>query len=133
MEGILKPNSKTPNPISLSEYEGASEIAKTEGVNVSVYFGELLDSATFLGIGGVHYYAVSKELGLSEYTASQIRSGILDRLDKTDEELGGGKFVETAVSNLILIEGMMNGMDVDLVKALKVNLTEGLAISRAYW
>ena len=134
MEEILKLQGGTssPNPISSSIYGNALEIAKGEAGNVRAYFGDLLDSI-ILGIGGVHYYAVSKELNLEEYNADQIKSGILQRLNKRDEELGGGEFVGTAVSNLILVEGMMRGMEISLVKALRVNLTEGLAVSDDYW
>ncbi len=135
MEQILELQNRTssPNPISLSIYNEAFEIAKDEAQNVRTHMEDLLKNSIILGIGGVHYYAVSKELELEEYNQEQIKSGILRRLDKTDDELGGGKFVNTAVSNLILVEGMMAGMEINSVKALKVNLTEGLAVSDNYW
>lgn len=135
MEKILELQERTssPNPISLSIYNEAFEIAKNEAQNVRTHMGDLLKNSTILGIGGVHYYAVSKELELEEYSREQIKSGILTKLDKTDDELGGGKFVNTAVSNLILVEGMMAGMETHLVKALRVNLTEGLVVSDNYW
>ena len=86
-----------------------------------------------LGIGGVHYYAVSKAIDKKEYSANDIKENILNKLGKSDEELGGGKYVDSAVSNLILVESFMKGLKISKVKAMKVNLTEGLVSSKSYW
>lgn len=55
------------------------------------------------------------------------------KLGLTDTELGGGKFVTSSVSNMILVEGLMRALNISTVKALKVNLTEGLISSPQYW
>ena len=126
-------DTSTPNPISQSEYRYALVATQREASKIDLSFTEKLKDSIVFGIGGVHYYAVSKELGQEEYTADQIQAFLSDKLGKTDEELGGGEYVDTSVSNLILVEGMMRNLNVSSVKALKVNLTEGLVSSELYW
>ncbi len=118
----------TPNPISRKDYHKALGITQKEAAKVVSTLGNELQKSTVVGIGGVHFYAVGKALGKREYTAGDIRAALADKLSKTDRELGGGEYVNTAVSNLILVEGMMKHLQIASVKALKINLTEGLAL-----
>jgi hypothetical protein len=37
------------------------------------------------------------------------------------------------VSNLILVNGLMKNLKINKINALKINLTEGLAVSNLYW
>ena len=122
----------TPNPISQKDYRHALSITQKEAAKVVSKLGDELKKSTVVGIGGVHFYAVGEALGKREYTADDIRSTLLGKLSKTDRELGGGEYVDTAVSNLILVEGMMKYLQIASVKALKINLTEGLASSRDF-
>ncbi len=130
---LQKRQGPTPNPISESDYRRALEIAKLEAAKILSALGNIFQDSTVAGIGGVHYYAVSKALGKREYTADDLNSALSDRLNKTDRELGGDEYVTTAVSNLILVEGMMRGLNIHSVRALKVDLTEGLAADEDYW
>ena len=130
----LNPDKRSsPNPISPSEYRQALAIAKERSHDVLEALGKFPRDLGILGIGGVHYHAVSKTLGLKEYSADQIRASLQDKLSKTDTELGGGNFVDTSVSNLILVEGMMRALDIPSVRALNIDLAEGLVGSRHYW
>lgn len=86
-----------------------------------------------LGIGGVHYHAISQLLKKERFTVNDLSKAIETRLDKTDAELGGGEYVDTMVTNLILVKGLMDYLKVKEIKALKVNLTEGLVNSKTYW
>ena len=129
----LQAGKATPNPISQDEYTQALSATEKEGSQVRRTLGNSLANSKVFGIGGVHYYAVSKEIGEKKYTADQIQLAITDRLAKTDEELGGGDYVDTAVSNMILVEGMMRSLNISSVSALKINLTEGLVVSEDYW
>ena len=121
--------SSTPNPVSQSDYLHALGITQKEAAKVTSKLGDQLKKSTVVGIGGVHFYAVGDAVGKREYSASDIRSALSGKLAKTDRELGGGEYVDTSVSNLILVEGMMKYLEVASVKSLKVNLTEGLASS----
>ena len=123
----------TPNPISQKDYRYALGITQKEAAKAVSALGDELQKSTVVGIGGVHFYAVGEALGKREYTARDIRAALAGKLSKTDRELGGGEYVDTAVSNLILVEGMMKHLQIASVKALKINLTEGLASSQDYW
>ncbi|MGB0454178.1 MAG: Ppx/GppA phosphatase family protein [Bacteriovoracaceae bacterium] len=123
----------SPNPVTDKDYSLAFERTKKEAKEIESTLGDSIKNNRVLGIGGVHYYAVSKVINLSEYSANDISQSIKSKLNLSDKELGGGKYVDTAVSNLILVEGIMRGLDVSKVRALKVNLTEGLVSSSQYW
>ena len=123
----------TPNPITQSGYVQAIAITQGESKKIFEKLEGIIGSSKILGIGGVHYYAVSKELNKKIYTADDIRFAVLNKLNKTDEQLDGGDYVDTSVSNLILVEGLMRHLNISSVQALKVNLTEGLVVSQKYW
>ena len=121
----------SPNPISESDYEYALGLAETEGEAVREQLP--INQNQILDIGGVHYYSGRGALESDIYTADQIRDLTLTKLNKTDEELGGGDYVATDISNLILVEGMMRGLNAFSIKVIGVNLTEGLTASEQYW
>ena len=50
-----------------------------------------------------------------------------------DKSLGGGDFVDTLVTNVILVEGLMNELKIKNVTAFKVNLADGVLASPSFW
>lgn len=131
----LKGNeASTPNPISQDLYTQGVEFASSEAELVKEKLGNSLSSSLVLGIGSVHYYALSKVLGNNVIDPSMIHDHLLsEKLDRSDEELGGDEYVDSAVSNMILVEAMMRHLNIPQVEVLKVNLTEGLSASAKYW
>lgn len=126
-------NLKSPNPISPTEYNRSASITSNEAKKIKNALGDIIQKSKFYGIGGVHYYSVSKAINLKTYTSKDLAKNIKAKLSKTDKQLGGGKYVDTALSNLILVEGLMKSLNISNVSALKVNLTEGLVASKKYW
>ncbi len=123
----------SPNPVSLEDYLSATKNTIEEAKMISVKLGKDLSEYQFYGIGGVHFYAISELLKKSIYTQDDLSSAITERLNKNDQELGGGEYVDTMVSNLILVNGLMKNLKINKINALKINLTEGLAVSNLYW
>ena len=131
--GYTHEERSSPNPISFSDYDKAMESARIEAEKIQRFFGHSMAGKRLFGIGGVHYHSVRTAVDATTYTSEDIHSALLTRLEKTDEELGGGNFVSTAVSNLILVEGIMDALDIDSVEAIDTGLTEGLAACDEYW
>lgn len=123
----------SPNPITTNDYRFAQSITSDVAKKIREVFGKKLQSYKVIGIGGVHYYSISKEIGQSTFDAEAINMKIQNKLDLSDIELGGGPYVSTAVTNLILVEGIMKHLKIPQVQAVQVNLTEGLVSSPQYW
>lgn len=124
---------RTANPVSARDYSNGLVKTKRESIKIQDILGNSLKISTVLGIGGVHYYDVSKVIEKEEFTADDISDEVLSKIGMSDEELGGGKYVDSSISNLILVEGLMRNLQISRVKTLKVNLTEGLVSSPKYW
>lgn len=125
--------SLSPNPIGVDIYKKSKTITSIEARKIKAKLGQLISTNKVIGIGGVHYYAVSKSVGQKTYTPSLLKKWILSNIHKSDKELGGGDFVDTLVSNVVLVEGLMTSLSMESVKAYKVNLTDGVLASPRFW
>lgn len=136
-EHILKLQSSkknSPNPISASIYKSSLKKVYEEAKLVLRKIDkDKLQNKPFIGIGGVHYYAVSRAINKSTYSVSDLNKAILERLNKNNRELGGGKYANTALSNIILVKAMMESLGITSVRATKTDLTQGLVLSKHYW
>jgi exopolyphosphatase/guanosine-5'-triphosphate,3'-diphosphate pyrophosphatase len=136
-EHILKIQSSkknSPNPISAVDYHKSKLITQSEAKKIfSKINKNHLQTKPVIGIGGVHYYAVSQAINAPTYTVQGLEKAIKTRLNKSNQELGGGKYANTALSNIILVKEMMESMGIPTITAVKVNLTEGLVLSEANW
>lgn len=123
---------KSPNPISeLDKKRLLIDLQAYAKINVPNAIVEKLKKPTtkVIGIGGVHYYSVGKVVSSNKtYDINMVTNKIYQYIDKTDEQLGGGEYVETNVSNLILVLGMMRALNIREVKTGKVNMADGLLI-----
>ncbi|MFK8138722.1 MAG: Ppx/GppA phosphatase family protein [Bdellovibrionales bacterium] len=122
----------TPNPISIEAAEKANIAIEGELSRIKSGVAVLSVNRVY-GIGGVHYYSVNKNNSLPKYTTASLGHAIERKLNKTDGDLGGGKYVNTDVSNMILVHSIMQQTGISEVEAARVNLTEGLSISEKYW
>ena len=119
---------KSPNPISYFDYQVGRYAVFRESSKVPRKLKEQLRELPVYGIGGVHYYAVSKALNKEKYSSDELYWAIFPRLYSTDRQLGGGDYVDTSVSNIILVQSFMDFLNIPEVEPLKVNLTEGVAL-----
>ena len=124
---------RSPNPISWSDYHAAQVIIDQEVDRIRAVVGDDLRGNDVLGLGGVLYYSISGAVDKRHFTADDIRQVFEGKgINKTDEELGNGDYVDTDISNLILVEKMMRNLGISSVQALRVSLTDGI-VDDDYW
>ena len=123
----------SPNPITLEDYQHGLKVTSQLALEIEKVLGKNLQSLKVYGIGGVHYHSIYKTVGEIAFRSSTLKGHIFKSLGKTDEELGGGPYVTTSLSNIILVQTLMESLEIPDVTAIQVNLTEGLIASPNYW
>lgn len=122
---------KTPNPISTVDYNLARRdsfaiAALTTSKTLRNKLKE--EGVIVIGIGGVHKYSIAGNIGSKNYyTRDEVTKKVSEQLGKTDEEVGG-KYASTDVSNLILVKGFLDALEIDMVHTGNVNLATGLLL-----
>jgi exopolyphosphatase/guanosine-5'-triphosphate,3'-diphosphate pyrophosphatase len=127
--------SHTPNPMSEKNFRQALRLAREKAAKLPKEMRAIIrnEECLVVGIGPVHSLSVLGQIAAKNpYTQIDLRKAIGLRLGLTDWELGGG-FAPTDLSNLILVLGYMQELDIQEVKVLEVSLAEGLLLSPAYW
>lgn len=126
----------TPNPISKEDFLEARKKAIQEGMKVDAYFKEkLADPNTHvIGVGSIFSFNIAPLVGDSaEFTKEELEASVLELLDKSDADLGGGDFVNVYVSNAILILGYMDAYGIDSMEIMDVNSADGAFLYDPYW
>ncbi len=125
---------KSPNPINEQLYTDSKNISFGAGQQIQREFPVSFPSKRILGIGGVLVHSLAGNLKQQRFSSADLYDYISSRLlDKDDSALGGGDYVDSLVTNFILVEGIMQALEIGEVETLDVNLTEGLAVSPEYW
>jgi exopolyphosphatase/guanosine-5'-triphosphate,3'-diphosphate pyrophosphatase len=129
-EIIKKPHLGSPNPISSSHREKALIVAKDIAIQtVEEAFKIKIKESPIIGIGGVHYYSLLKNFGKNDfYTLEDINKRLINMIGKSDKEIGG-KYPSTDISNLLLVKGYMQALEIKKVQVVKVNLVEGILLN----
>jgi len=125
----------SPNPIGINNLSQALEIAMTAAADVPEVIKRYIrqSGTTVVGIGGVHNQSIRKQTGMtSAYRREDLLRTVKDKLDLTDAQIGG-HYAETDVSNLILVLGFMQKLDIREVQLVDVNLTDGILIDPSFW
>lgn len=125
---------KSPNPISKTHKAAAVKYVKNQFANVPVEWRTFLqDTKTeVIGIGGVHYYSVRQQVAADQYDRALLSSTLEKRLGLSDQEVGG-EYASTDVSNLILLDGVMDALGIEKVRAIKVDLSDGSLVYPEFW
>lgn len=133
IEEILKKDSQkisSPNPLKAQSAAATELASKLAFEDVPKDMKEKFSRGDIevIGIGGVHYYSVSGQLGKPEtFTSNDIKKIMVKRSMLTDEQLES-KYAETEVTNLALVAGFMDALKIKQVMPAKVNLTDGLLL-----
>lgn len=119
----------SPNPIGIpSAKMGKRDAMVVAKFTVPAVFREKIrKGATVLGIGGVHAYSISGQLKKREFTLSDLDRAILIGVHRSDDEIES-EYAETEISNLILVSAFMQELGMRSVKALDVNLADGVLL-----
>jgi len=128
---------ESPNPMSVTDVHRALDFVETHAlINVNPVLAGRLRSGTMtvVGIGGVHYYAVPELLGerAPTYSRRDVKAALEKWTGKKDAAFKS-EFAATRLTNLILILGYMNALDINNVAPLNVNQTDGLLVSPEFW
>lgn len=127
----------SPNPLSTTDVHRALEYVETHAllnVNAELANRFRTGSMQVVGIGGVHYYAVPELLGTRNPTYSRPEvQAALERWTDKDDDAFNSEFASSRLTNLILVLGYMNALNIDTVTPLKVNQGRGLLVSPEFW
>ncbi len=127
--------SSTPNPMSIKDGARAVNLARHLAWIVPAPITSKIGKrdTVVVGIGGVHYYSIRGQLGADKsYTRDEVQQTLKKRLGLTDKEIDS-KYASTDVSNLALVLGYMDALDIDEVLPAKLNLADGLLLHPWYW
>jgi len=125
----------SPNPIGSQNLSPALEIAREAAADVPDEIKRYIrqSGTTVIGIGGVHNQSIRKQTGVAPaYRREDLLKTVKEKLDLTDAQIGG-HYAETDVSNLILVLGFMQKLDIEEVQLVDVNLTDGILIDPSFW
>ena len=125
------------NPVSASEVEQALTFIRSHAAMTvpPLITSRLRQSKLFVaGIGGVHYYGVPEMIGVRKesYTRDDVAQALREWTDKPDEAFDS-EFADARLTNLILVLGYMDVMDIKEVYPLKINQADGLFAAREFW
>lgn len=138
---IKRQHTYSPNPINSYQAKLAAEYAeKNAEKTVKKGIREFLQNTKnvkVLGIGGVHYFSIRNQVDPTgekdTYTIGDVEKTLKSKLGKTDNDLGNPQYVQTDVSNLILVFGYMKALNIYEVRPAKINMTDGLILNDKYW
>ena len=120
-----------PNPLSQAQISKALILSKISSLNVSKAIKKRLRNkkTKVIGIGGVHNFSILGQVGnkTNRYNQIDLQKTIQTKYNMTDKEIGG-KYASTQVSNLALVLGHMQGLQIQKVEVAKINMTDGQLI-----
>ena len=124
----------SPNPIIREQGELGILIVEEFSNRVPPVLREkLADSRTRVyGIGGVHSYSVSNQVNMPVYDLGSVSEALENSYDLSDEDIGG-EYAATDVSNLILVAGFLNNLNISQVYSLDISMVNGVLVSNDYW
>ncbi len=125
----------SPNPIGKDNLGKALKIVMLAAIEVPEEIKEKLSKpdTIIIGIGGVHYQSVAKQLGVNNvYRHEELIGKLNTRIDLTDKEIGG-QYADTEISNLILVLGFMQQLGIREVMLKNINLADGVLMNPAFW
>jgi exopolyphosphatase / guanosine-5'-triphosphate,3'-diphosphate pyrophosphatase len=125
----------TPNPLKSQRMKAVNLARDHARKNVPTEFKKRAPRATWIGIGGVLSISarnqVTKELkkDSNSFTRSDLERTLKARAALTDEQIGGD-YKTTEITNLALVLGYMQALEIKKVETAKANLTQGWLLYR---
>ncbi|WP_179951940.1 hypothetical protein [Klebsiella indica] len=117
----------SPNPIA-SYRDAALRFVRFYAINdISPAIKQALTTRKVIGIGGVHNYSVGAQLHMKMYDIASQQKFSASQVWKGDSELRG-EYRDTDVSNLLLVQGFMEALNIPAVTIVKANLVQGLLV-----
>lgn len=129
LQGKNLETASSPNPIG-DKYAQALSMARFYSkLHVPLDLRQALKGRTVIGIGGVHSIALKNMMQLKEmnYSLSQLAKDSSAAVLKADQDLTGD-YRSTDVSNMILVQGFMEGLGIDEVRLVSASLLQGIVL-----
>lgn len=138
VQGKKLAETKTPNPVSLTEMEKAMSFIRsyartTVPEDVKKKISE--KKVRIVGIGPVHAISIPTQIDRTEeaeYTREEVRAALVNRLGMDDSRIGGD-FADVQVTNLMLVLGFMEALDIQKVTPARINMADGLLVAEQLW
>lgn len=117
----------SPNPIG-TQAENVLKFVRFYADNdVDPTIKSLITQRKVIGIGGVHDYSLRDQFvnKPNSYTLSGLTALAAEQVNKSDDQLSGD-YRATDISNLLLVEGYMQALNIPQVTLAKASLVQGL-------
>ena len=136
---------QTVNPLSQEEMTGAIELAKELSHAVNPHIRERLRRSRMriVGLGSVHTESLPMQAGLQTklafnvYTLEAVRAAAKRAANTSDQDFRNAypenKYPESQATNVALVLGYMEGLQIKEVVPLEVTLADGLLADATYW
>jgi exopolyphosphatase/guanosine-5'-triphosphate,3'-diphosphate pyrophosphatase len=136
---------QTVNPLSQEEMTRSIELAKALSHAVNLQIRERLrrSSMRVVGLGSVHTESLPMQAGLQTnlaykvYTLEAVRAAAKRAANTSDQEFRNAypenKYPESQATNVALVLGYMEGLQIKEVVPLEVTLADGLLVDATYW
>jgi exopolyphosphatase/guanosine-5'-triphosphate,3'-diphosphate pyrophosphatase len=133
------------NPLGQEKMTWAIELAKqlSRAVNPKIIERLGRGDTRVVGLGGVHTESLAVHAGLQGlhpyrvYTLDGVRAAAKRAANMSDQDFRKAyptnKYPEYQATNLALILGYMEGLQIKQVIPLEVNLADGLLVDATYW
>lgn len=126
----------TPNPMATDEIHEGLVHARELATKVDKVFKDRIKApgSQIVGVGNIFAYGIYPLVGnKSPYTKEELNQALMTLAHKSDEELGGGEYINVLVSNSILVLGYMQGLNIHQMEALDVNNADGAVLYQDFW
>ena len=126
---------KSPNPMR-KEFSKKALVFATEYASQTVpkKIKELAKSRPVIGIGGVHIYNFPDQNGFFyKLNKAELQSEIYRLKEYSDRSLGHSQFAPMRVSNLIMVLGYMEALELEHIHVMKANNLLGLFLLNSQW
>lgn len=119
----------SPNPIGSLRNTVLRYVNFYARTHVSPQIKQDAQTRRVIGIGGVHGFSVKDQLRLKNntYTLEDVQRVSKNQVWKGDSELAG-EYRATDVSNLLLVEGFMQALNISQVTVVKASLIQGILV-----
>jgi exopolyphosphatase / guanosine-5'-triphosphate,3'-diphosphate pyrophosphatase len=136
---------QTVNPLSQEEMTRAIELAKESSHAVNPHIREHLrrSGMRIVGLGSIHTESLPMQAGLQTnqahnvYTLEAVRAAAKRAASMSDQDFRNAypqnKYPESQATNVALILGYMEGLQIKEVVPLEVTLADGLLMDATYW
>ncbi|MBF7982059.1 MULTISPECIES: Ppx/GppA phosphatase family protein [Rahnella] len=120
---------ESPNPIGSQRNTVLRYVNFYARTHVSAQIKQDVKKRRVIGIGGVHGYSVKGQIhpAKNTYQLADIERVSKNQVWKTDNEIAG-QYRSTDVSNLLLVEGFMQALNISQVTIVKASLIQGVLV-----